>query len=151
MLRAAADAESRLPAPLGLPAPIKPAHELLGEVLVEIGRPREAVEPFEQSLRRNTNRSLSVLGLARAASALADTETARRRYQQLLANYDGADAGLPELVEARTYLGKGRGPAPSTPNRTLLIALAGGASVAIALMFMRRRAPKTQRTRRQRP
>ena len=61
------DAEQRLPAPLGLPKPVKPAAELLGEVLLEIGRPREAIAPFQIALRRNANRTLSVLGLARAA------------------------------------------------------------------------------------
>ena len=101
ILRAAAQAEQQLPAPLGLPKPIKPAPELLGEVLIEIGRPREALAPFQQALRRNANRTLSVLGLARAAQASGDMATARAQYGALLRNYAGADAGLPELNEAR--------------------------------------------------
>jgi tetratricopeptide (TPR) repeat protein len=101
ILRAAAQAEQQLPAPLGLPKPIKPAPELLGEVLMEIGRPREALAPFQQALRRNANRTLSVLGLARAAQASGDMATARAQYGALLKNYAGADAGLPELNEAR--------------------------------------------------
>jgi len=101
MLRAAAQAEQQLPAPLGLPKPIKPAPELLGEVLTEIGRPREALAPFQQALRRNANRTLSVLGLARAAQASGDMTTARAQYGALLRNYAGADAGLPGLDEAR--------------------------------------------------
>ncbi len=47
LLRGAAEAEAQLPAPLGLPAPIQPAPELLGEVLVEVGRPVEAIASFE--------------------------------------------------------------------------------------------------------
>jgi tetratricopeptide (TPR) repeat protein len=101
ILRAAAQAEQQLPAPLGLPKPIKPAPELLGEVLTEIGRPREALAPFQQALRRNANRTLSVLGLARAAQASGDMATARAQYGALLRNYAGADAGLPGLNEAR--------------------------------------------------
>ncbi|MBI3493885.1 MAG: hypothetical protein HY047_19220 [Acidobacteria bacterium] len=139
ILRAAANAEGEFPPPLGLPAPVKPAPELLGEVLLEIGRPREAVEPFELALRRNANRSLSVLGLARAAAALGDGTTADRHYKQLLANYDGADADRPELVEARTHLEKGRGPAPSLLSRGVAVALAGGALFVIALLGLRRR------------
>lgn len=104
ILQAAAKAELALPAPFGLPAPIKPAPELLGEVLFELGRPREALEPFEQTLRRNANRSLSVLGLARAASALGRTDMARQRYRELLDDFDHADADLPELKEARAAL-----------------------------------------------
>ena len=104
ILRAAAQAEQQLPAPLGLPKPIKPAPELLGEVLTEIGRPREALAPFQQALRRNANRTLSVLGLARAAQASGDIATARAQYGALLRNYAGADAGLPELTEARAAI-----------------------------------------------
>jgi len=101
ILKAAADAEVRLPPPLGLPMPVKPAPELLGEVLVEIGRPRDSIQPFEQALRRNPNRSLSVLGLARAHAAAGDTASARTRYRELLANYNEADQDLPEIAEAR--------------------------------------------------
>jgi predicted Zn-dependent protease len=100
-LRAAATAESRLPEPLGLPTPIKPAPELLGEVLVEIGRPVEAIPFFEAALRRHPNRSLSVLGLARATKAAGQAEASRRYYRQLLANYSGADAGVKSSVGIR--------------------------------------------------
>jgi tetratricopeptide (TPR) repeat protein len=162
ILHAAANAEDALPPPLGLPEPLKPAPELLGEVLLEVGQPREAVGPFERTLKRHANRSLSVLGLARAAAAMGDSTTARRQYEQLLANYDGADADLPDLAETRAYLEKGRGPAPTAPPLSpVVVALAGGAMLVIALLWMRRRtrarglAPqktgprrKTQRTRR---
>jgi tetratricopeptide (TPR) repeat protein len=101
ILQAAAEREAQLPPPLGLPAPIKPAPELLGEVLVTLGRPVEAIPLFEQALRRYPNRSLSVLGLARASAAAGNMEAARRHYRALLTNYDQADADLPQLQEAR--------------------------------------------------
>jgi len=145
ILQTAASAEGELPPPLGLPAPMKPAPELLGEVLLEVGRPREAVAPFEQALRRNANRSLSTLGLARAATAMGDAATARRHYGQLLANYRGADADRPETTEARTYLDKGREPATSPITRTLAIALAGGALIVVAAVWVRRRVVTRQR------
>lgn len=71
ILKAATQAELKLPPPLGLPAPIKPAPELLGEVLIELGRPGEAIEPFRQALARNANRTLSVQGLARASATVS--------------------------------------------------------------------------------
>jgi len=104
ILRAARDAELALPPPLGLPEPLKPAPELLGEVLLELARPREAIQPFEQALRRNPNRSLSVLGLARAHAALREIDAARTRYREFLANYDAADADVAEVREARRAL-----------------------------------------------
>jgi tetratricopeptide (TPR) repeat protein len=101
LLRAAARDELALPAPLGLPAPIKPAPELLGEVLLEAGQPREAAEAFDSALARHPNRSLSVLGRARASALLRETANAQRLYQQLLRNFERADENLPERAEAR--------------------------------------------------
>jgi tetratricopeptide (TPR) repeat protein len=79
ILRAATQAELKLPPPLGLPAPIKPAPELFGEVLIEVGRPSEAIEPFRQALARNANRTLSVQGLARASAAVSPPATPASR------------------------------------------------------------------------
>ena len=100
-LRLAAAAEAQLPAPLGLPAPIKPAIELLGEALVEAGRPAEAIPFFEAALKRNANRSLSLLGLARATKAAGQADASHRHYRALLANLAGADADVAALKEAR--------------------------------------------------
>jgi tetratricopeptide (TPR) repeat protein len=69
-MRGAADAERELPPPLGLPVPIKPAPELLGEMLVDAGRAGEAVEAFREALARYPNRAASVSGLARANASL---------------------------------------------------------------------------------
>ncbi|HET7293212.1 MAG TPA: hypothetical protein VFM88_12365 [Vicinamibacteria bacterium] len=100
-MREAVDLERELPPPLGPPRPIKPAPELFGEVLLELQRPREAAAAFEQALLRWPNRSLSLLGLARARAALGEREAARRHYDALLDNWRGADPELPELKEAR--------------------------------------------------
>jgi tetratricopeptide (TPR) repeat protein len=102
-LQEAVALEAQLPPPLGLPRPIKPASELSGEILLELGRPREAAAAFEQTLERWPNRSLALLGLARAAAAGGDRESARRHYGRFLANWRRADPGLPELKEARSF------------------------------------------------
>ena len=104
ILRAAMEAEQRLPAPLGPPKPVKPAAELLGDILLEIGRPRDAIAPFQIALGRNANRTLSVLGLARATRAAGDITASLAQYRALLVNYARADAGLPALDEARAAL-----------------------------------------------
>jgi hypothetical protein len=101
LMQAAAKAELALPAPFGLPEPVKPATEMLGEMLLESGRPAEAIEPFEQTLRRHRNRSQSVLGLARAQNAAGNRAAAVIRYREFLSNYSGADAGIAEVAEAR--------------------------------------------------
>lgn len=104
LLREAADLEDTLPPPSGPPSPMKPAHELYGEVLLQAGKAEEALKQFEASLLRTPNRSASLLGAARAAARKGDAETARRHYAALAAIWSQADADLPALAEVRGYL-----------------------------------------------
>lgn len=83
--------------------PIKPAHELLGEVLVEIGRPADAARQFAIGLERTPNRPRLLLGAARAAVKTNDAVTARLRFRQLL-DLPGGGPDRPGLDEARAYL-----------------------------------------------
>jgi tetratricopeptide (TPR) repeat protein len=99
----AADIEATMSAPSGPPEPIKPAFELYGEMLLESGRAKEAVQAFEQSLLRTPKRTPSLLGLARAASAAGDRTTARERYQELV-SMPGAAASSPAIAAAERAL-----------------------------------------------
>lgn len=104
LLREAAAAEEAMPFEFGPPAVVKPGPELLGEVLLELGRPAEARHAFERSLARAPGRALSLLGLARAAAAAGDRDTAARAYVQLQANWHAADAGIPGREELERFL-----------------------------------------------
>jgi Tfp pilus assembly protein PilF len=140
ILRAAADSEDALPAPFGLPQPIKPAPELLGETLLEAGRPAEAVAAFDRALTRNANRSASVLGRARAALASGDTAGAHTYYARLLANFDRADAGVTDVAEARAALGRTAVGERSRGRSALTWAALGlAALIALAWVAVRRR------------
>lgn len=68
LLEEAVALEETLPFEFGPPASLKPPHELLGEVLVEVGRPAEAVEAFRRSLSFTPRRTRSLMGLAAAAA-----------------------------------------------------------------------------------
>lgn len=103
-LRQATAIEDDLGRPPGPPAAYKPPHELLGEILLRAGKPAEAAEQFRVNLARHPNRSLSVLGLARAHAALGDRAAARRSYELLLELWRNADSDLPERDEARNAL-----------------------------------------------
>lgn len=96
--------QDRMPKPIGRPYPVKGADELYGELLLQAGRPAEAVTWFERALRRTPNRSRAVLGLARAAARVGDAARSGAAYEQFLRNWRGADADLPELAEARAAL-----------------------------------------------
>jgi tetratricopeptide (TPR) repeat protein len=93
-------------APSGPPGLIKPSHELYGEILLQAGRPREAVEQFKVALLRQPNRARSLLGLARAAAKSGDQSGATAAYAKLLEQWQQADRDLPELRETQEYLKK---------------------------------------------
>jgi tetratricopeptide (TPR) repeat protein len=64
--RRAAAEEERMPVEFGPPFVDKPAGELLGDVLLSLGRKSEAASAYESALKRTPNRASSVKGLASA-------------------------------------------------------------------------------------
>ncbi len=94
-------AESMRP-PNGAANPVKPVHELAGEVSLEIDRPSDAVKFFEKQLLRTPNRPRSLLGLARAYAKLGNRPLASEQYEKLLNAWSSFD--LPEKEEATRYL-----------------------------------------------
>jgi hypothetical protein len=78
---------------------VKPAAELLGEVLVKHERYAEAREQFEHVLHRLPNRTASLLGLARAAAGLDEAEAAAHWRAQVADNYRRADPGRFRALE----------------------------------------------------
>jgi tetratricopeptide (TPR) repeat protein len=54
------------------PGPLAPARELLGEMLLELGRPAEALIEFRTAMSREPNRYRTLDGGRRAASAVGD-------------------------------------------------------------------------------
>ena len=99
LARQAAVVEASLSFEFGPPVPVKPVNEQVGEMLMDLRRPREAMEAFELSLKRTPRRTLSLLGLARAAMAVKDIATAQRAYGELRDIWKKADRSLPELKE----------------------------------------------------
>jgi len=80
----------------GPPHVPKPSSELLGEMLLVLGRFDEAAAQFDAALEHNTGRSLSLLGLARAQDALGRPEAALT-WQRLDTNWRGDKARLHAL------------------------------------------------------
>lgn len=105
-VRAAAERLDGLAFDFGPPASIKPPHELLGELLLQADRPAEAATAFVRSLKLAPLRTQSLLGLARAQARQGDSADAAATYAKLLEIWHAADAGLPELAEARAYRNK---------------------------------------------
>ena len=84
LLRAAAELESTVEKPPVSPGALLPAHEALGDLLLEQGRPQEALEAYRRSDAVWPGRFNTLLGAARAADQAGETDVARKRYRELL-------------------------------------------------------------------
>jgi hypothetical protein len=101
-MREAADREDATEKAAVTPGPIKPARELLGELLLELKQPAEALTAFDTTLKKEPNRFRSALGAARAAKASGKLAIAKSHYASVLKIASRADTpGRAELVEAR--------------------------------------------------
>jgi tetratricopeptide (TPR) repeat protein len=106
LLRAAADREDATEKHPVTPGAIVPARELLGELLLELGRPGEALREFEASQQREPNRLRGYYGVARAAELAGDAAKARAQYGQLVTLAEKADTERPEVAQAKAFLAK---------------------------------------------
>jgi hypothetical protein len=103
LMRKAADAEDGTDKAAISPGPIAPARELLGEMLLEAGQPKEALVAFEATMQKEPNRFRGAYGAARAAEAAGDRTLAAKYYKQVLTIAQGADGKRPELQRARSF------------------------------------------------
>jgi hypothetical protein len=103
-MRAAADREDHIEKNVALENRLSPMRELLGELLLEMGRPAEAQREFDASLQTVPNRFRSLAGAARAATSLRHEEDARAYSERLLALTQDADSERPAVVAARAYI-----------------------------------------------
>ena len=101
LLRAATADADALPLEFGPPDIVKPTHELLGELLLADRKPADAQREFLRALELTPGRSLSLLGLERAALAAGDAPAAERARTRLEDNWREADAGLLERMRQR--------------------------------------------------
>jgi tetratricopeptide (TPR) repeat protein len=104
-LRAAADHEDRTEKHVVTPGPILPARELLGDLLMDLGRPAEALVQYEAAITKEPNRLRGIYGAARAAELAGDREKARQHYSHLLQQVGEAGSERPEVRQAKAYIG----------------------------------------------
>jgi predicted nucleic acid-binding Zn ribbon protein len=83
------------------PGPLAPARELLGEMLLEMNEPAQALEQFEATLKREPGRFRSLSGAARAAQ-LSGNPASQRYFRELLMVCERGDKpGRAEILEAK--------------------------------------------------
>jgi hypothetical protein len=83
------------------PGPLAPARELLGEMLLELNQPMQALEQFEATLKKEPRRFRSLYGAAHAAQLSGSRHTSRKYFRELLKVCAHADKpARSELEEA---------------------------------------------------
>jgi predicted Zn-dependent protease len=105
LMRAAADLEDTSEKHAVTPGRLVPARELLGEMLLEMNRPAEALKEFEANEKHDPNRFRGIYGAARAAADSGDSAKAKRNYARLI-NLAAKGDPRPEIEQARNYLAK---------------------------------------------
>jgi hypothetical protein len=86
-------------------APIVTAHEVAGDLWLQVHRYEEARDAYETAAEQIGRTPFVILGLARTAARMKDGERACREYQALLAWWgESRSAETSEIVEARTFL-----------------------------------------------
>ncbi len=104
LLRAAALIEDGTDKSAVSPGPLAPARELLGYMLLEAGRPADALVEFEATTKKEPNRFHGLYGAARAAETAGQRARAVTFYKQLLQVASEPDTNRPELEHARNYI-----------------------------------------------
>ena len=104
LMRSAAELEDSTEKHPVTPGAVLPARELLGDMLLELGRHDQALMEYETSLQTSPNRFGGLYGAGRAAELAKDRKKARAFYVKLTAICEKADGDRPELVHAKKFL-----------------------------------------------
>jgi hypothetical protein len=101
-MRQAADREDATEKAAISPGPLAPAREMLGDMLLQLKQPKDALVEFRKTMAKEPNRFRGLAGAAAAAEQAGDTAAARqdrRRLAEICAK--GDTPGRPELQAAR--------------------------------------------------
>jgi Tfp pilus assembly protein PilF len=105
-MSAASDAEDKTEKHPVTPGPLAPARELYGAMLLERGKPKEALAAFEATLKKEPHRLGATIGAAKAAEKLDDAAQAQKYYAAVVALAENADPVRPEIAQARAFVAK---------------------------------------------
>jgi tetratricopeptide (TPR) repeat protein len=108
LMRRAADGEDGSIKHVAMENRLYPLRELLGDLLLEMGRPAEALREYELALKTNPSRFRGLAGAARAAERAGKRKRAAFYYTKLIDLAAKADSERPEIRHAKTYLENGR-------------------------------------------
>lgn len=105
-MRAAADHEDKTEKHVVTPGPLMPARELLGDMLMELGQPGEALKAYEASMVKERNRFRGLYGAALAAEQSGNRSRAQAYYEKLASMCAQSAGTRAELVRARQLVSR---------------------------------------------
>jgi len=103
LMAAAADLEDKSEKSAVTPGRLVPARELLGDMLLESGKPADALAEYERSQLRDPNRFRSLYGAGQAAAQSGNRDRARSYFLRLI-DMAGCGESRPEMQFARRYV-----------------------------------------------
>jgi hypothetical protein len=106
LMREGADLESASDKHPVSPGYVVPARELLGDMLMEMQQPAQALQAYEDSSKREPNRLRTLAGAARAAELSGDMAKAKGYYAELVKLTAKSNGERPELARAKEFLAK---------------------------------------------
>jgi tetratricopeptide (TPR) repeat protein len=106
LMRSAADREDGSEKHVAMENRLWPMREMLGDMLLAMHQPAQALKEYETSLQTARNRFRGFYGAAKAAEQARNRATAKGYYEKLVALCSHSTGERPELAEAKTYLAR---------------------------------------------
>jgi tetratricopeptide (TPR) repeat protein len=103
LMSQAADIEDKSEKNIVTPGRLLPARELLGDMLMELKRPMEALKEYEASQQREPNRYRGLYGAGQAAAQSGNRDKARHYFSKLI-ELAGSGDRRSEMEKARRYI-----------------------------------------------
>jgi len=87
------------------PGEVLPASELLGDLLLAVNKPSEALKAYEMNLKRSPGRFNGIYGAAIAAKGTGDEKKTIMYFEMLLKLTENTNSDRPEIEEAKEFIG----------------------------------------------
>ena len=104
LMQEAADMEDKVGKHPKTPGEVLPARELLGDMMLTLNRPAEALEAYQLDLESHPNRFNGIYGAAVAAKSVGNREKAKLYFEDLLKLVGTTDSDRREIEEAKTFV-----------------------------------------------
>ena len=104
LMTMAADMEDKTEKHPVTPGEILPAREQLGDMFLQMNKPKEALAAYDADLKKQPNRFNGLYGAGLAAEKMGDVGKAVYHYQQLIAIGNSTEGSRSELEAAKSFL-----------------------------------------------